>query len=127
MSIKETIRNIKLKRLTSFDKLLYLLGDTKIVTNDPPGSTIKFFVSSNNNVLFEVDDKNFLFRFNYDLIWIPYYEDIWSKHTTDKVKILLHIAKRTNINNTVISYRTIGGVSVKRLPYNKIGENERYV
>jgi hypothetical protein len=127
MFIIEIIKDIKFKRLSPYEKIIYMIDNTKIVTNDPQGSEIKFFVSPENDVLVEVYDENFLFRFNYDLIWIPYYEDIWSKHKVNKINILLYLAERINMEHSINKYEIIGGVSVKYLPYDKIGDNQRYV
>jgi len=107
-----------------------MIDNTKIVTNDPEGSTVKYFVTPENNVLVEFDDKNFFIRFNYKLIWIPFYEDIWGKKKRIKLEILLYISEKINVNmvkSSIFKYRIMGGVSVKYLPYNKIGDNQRYV
>jgi len=117
--IIKKIKKIKFNRLSIEEKLVHnLLENTKIVNYE---STI-FLVNPENDVLVELlnDDDLFistLLRFNYDIMWIPLIHN-----RIDLIPgcfIYTYLSERFNINLNIIDVGTMGGVSVKFLPYDK--------
>jgi hypothetical protein len=117
--IKYKIKSIKLSRLSKYEKLVYvLLENTKLIDNLFKDSDTKYLLSPNNDVLLEVNDSlnMVLFRFNYDIIWIPILQ---GKVINLEDFVYPYIINRMNLDVKNKILESIGGVSIKFMPYDK--------